>query len=70
MKRTLDRESFDRAKVKCGLTEATFFTGGFGITLAAGQNAPTSEQQRKLDCMDRELVGFKYHVITESPPAQ
>jgi hypothetical protein len=70
MRKPLDRASFETAKAKCGMTEASYFSGGFGFALSPGQNSPTPEQQRKLDCMDRELAGFNYHVVTETPPPE
>ena len=68
MKKPLDQQSFEAAKAKCGLTDARFFTGGFGLTLAPGQDGPDAEQRPKLKCMDQELAGFDYHVVVESPP--
>ncbi len=70
MRKTLDQQTFEAAKVKCGLADASYFRGGFGITLASSQNSPNPEQRAKLDCMDRELADFDYHVVTETPPPQ
>ena len=70
IKRPLDQQNFEAAKAKCGATEATYFSGGFGFTLAPGQDSPTEEQKAKLDCMGRELATFDYHVVSEVPPPQ
>ncbi|MES2001719.1 MAG: hypothetical protein V4444_05350 [Pseudomonadota bacterium] len=70
MKKPLDRQRFEAAKAKCGLSSASYFSGGFGFSLAQGQTAPTSEQKRMLQCMDREFHGFEYHVVIETPPPQ
>ena len=68
MKKPLDQHAFEAARTKCGLFEVSYFKGGFGLTLSPGQNSPTPDQQTKLNCMDRELTGFDYHVVIETPP--
>ena len=68
MKKPLDQQSFEAAKAKCGLIDARYFKGGFGLALPPGQDAPNAEQRRQLKCMDHELSDFDYHVVVESPP--
>jgi len=70
MRKPLDQANFEAAKTKCGLNEARYFPGGFGLKLDPFQDSPSREQKAKIRCMETELADFDFHIVIETPPPE
>jgi len=68
MLKPLDKASFEAAKAKCGLDDAHYVEGGFGLQLAPFQDSPSADQEARLKCMKAELATFDFQVVIETPP--